>query len=69
MIETPDGKLSAGMRQLTGVYTQRFNRRHGRVGHVFQVRRSPRPTGRCERLGQRLVRQTSDRLAPDPSYA
>ena len=26
------------MRQLNGVYTQRFNRAHGRVGHVFQGR-------------------------------
>lgn len=38
MIETPDGNLSAGMRQLNGVYTQRFNRRHGRVGHILQGR-------------------------------
>lgn len=38
LIETPRGNLSAGMRQLNGVYTQRFNRRHGRVGHVFQGR-------------------------------
>jgi REP element-mobilizing transposase RayT len=38
LIETPDGNLSAGMRQLNGLYTQRFNRRHGRVGHVFQGR-------------------------------
>ncbi|MHB8167389.1 MAG: REP-associated tyrosine transposase [Sulfuricella sp.] len=38
IIETPDGNLSKGMRQLNGVYTQRFNRRHGRVGHVFQGR-------------------------------
>lgn len=38
MIETPDGNLAAGMRQLNGVYTQRFNRRHRRVGHVFQGR-------------------------------
>ena len=38
LIETPDANLSAGMRQLNGVYTQRFNRRHGRVGHVFQGR-------------------------------
>lgn len=36
--ETPEGNLSAGMRQLNGVYTQRFNRRHDRVGHVFQGR-------------------------------
>lgn len=38
LIETPEGNLSRGMRQLNGVYTQRFNRRHGRVGHVFQGR-------------------------------
>jgi REP element-mobilizing transposase RayT len=38
MIETPDGNLVAGMRQLNGVYTQRFNRRHRRVGYVFQGR-------------------------------
>jgi putative transposase len=38
LIETPDGNLSRGMRQLNGVYTQSFNRRHNRVGHVFQGR-------------------------------
>ena len=38
VIETPDGNLSKGMRQLNGVYTQTFNRRHRRVGHVFQGR-------------------------------
>lgn len=38
VIETPDANLSRGMRQINGVYTQRFNRRHGRVGHVFQGR-------------------------------
>lgn len=38
LIETPDSNLSKGMRQLNGVYTQRFNRRHKRVGHVFQGR-------------------------------
>lgn len=30
--------MSQGMRQLNGVYTQRFNRAHARVGHVFQGR-------------------------------
>jgi REP element-mobilizing transposase RayT len=38
VIETPDGNLSKGMRQLNGVYTMRFNRRHGSIGHVFQGR-------------------------------
>ena len=38
LVETPDGNLSQGMRQLNGVYTQHFNRQQGRVGHVFQGR-------------------------------
>ena len=38
LLETPDPNLSLGMRQLNGVYTQRFNRCHNRVGHVFQGR-------------------------------
>jgi REP element-mobilizing transposase RayT len=38
LIETPEANLSQGMRQLNGVYTQRFNRAHTRVGHVFQGR-------------------------------
>ena len=37
-VETPKADLSKGMRQLNGIYTQRFNRRHGRVGHFFQGR-------------------------------
>ena len=38
IVETPEGNLSAGMRQLNGVYTQWVNRQHQRVGHVFQGR-------------------------------
>ena len=38
LIETIDGNLSQGMRHLNGVYTQAFNRRHERVGHVLQGR-------------------------------
>ena len=38
LIETPEANVSQGMRQLNGVYTQRFNRAHARVGHVFQGR-------------------------------
>lgn len=38
VIETPDGNLSKGMRQLNGVYTQASNRRHRRTGHLFQGR-------------------------------
>jgi REP element-mobilizing transposase RayT len=38
LIETPDGNLAQGMRQLNGVFTQQSNRRHGRTGHLFQGR-------------------------------
>ena len=38
VLETPDPNLSQGMRQLNGVYTQQFNRRHALVGHLFQGR-------------------------------
>ncbi len=38
VVETVEGNLSAGMRQLNGVYTQWHNRTHGRVGHVFRGR-------------------------------
>jgi len=38
VVETAEANLSAGMRQLNGVYTQWHNRAHGHVGHVFQGR-------------------------------
>ncbi|MEO8341649.1 MAG: transposase [Nitrospirota bacterium] len=38
LIETPNPNLSLGMRQLNGRYTQMYNRRHERVGHLFQGR-------------------------------
>lgn len=38
LIETPDGNLSLGMRQLNGVYTQAYNKKRNRCGHLFQGR-------------------------------
>jgi len=38
LLATPQPNLSRGMKQLNGIYTQRFNRRHERVGHLFQGR-------------------------------
>ena len=38
LVETPDANLSQGMRQLNGVFTQSMNRKHHRVGHLFQGR-------------------------------
>ena len=38
LVETSGANLSLGMRQLNGVYTQRFNHAHRRDGHLFQGR-------------------------------
>jgi REP element-mobilizing transposase RayT len=37
-LETPNGHLSKIMRQLDGHYTQKFNKRHARVGPLMQGR-------------------------------
>jgi putative transposase len=38
LIQTLDGNLSKGMRQLNGVFTQTSDRRRRRAGHLFQDR-------------------------------
>ncbi len=38
LVETPKPNLSLGMQRINGEYTQAFNRRHRRVGHLFQGR-------------------------------
>jgi len=38
LVQTPDANLSKGMRQLNGIYTQNYNRRHRKTGHLFQGR-------------------------------
>jgi REP element-mobilizing transposase RayT len=38
VLQTRSANLSRLMRHLNGVYTQRFNRRHGLAGHLFQGR-------------------------------
>lgn len=38
VLHTRQANLSRLMRHLNGVYTQDFNRRHGKVGHLFQGR-------------------------------
>ncbi|MEO8166013.1 MAG: transposase [Betaproteobacteria bacterium] len=38
VLHTRHGNLSLLMRHINGVYTQTFNRRHDRVGHLFQGR-------------------------------
>ena len=49
LVETPEANLSRGMKLLNGVYTQYFNKRNRRSGHLFQGRykahgvKRPRP--------------------------
>jgi putative transposase len=38
LVRTPEGNISRCMRHLNGVYTQRFNRRHGIDGTLFRGR-------------------------------
>lgn len=38
MVETPEPNLALGMKLLNGCHTQKVNRRHARVGHLFQGR-------------------------------
>jgi putative transposase len=38
LVETPEANLSKGMHSLNGRYSQTFNRRHARAGHVLEGR-------------------------------
>src|SRR3954454_20748947 len=38
LLETPEPNLGRGMQRAHGTYARLFNRRHARVGHVFQGR-------------------------------
>ena len=38
LVETPAPTLGSGMCRVHGQYARAFNRRHGRVGHLFQGR-------------------------------
>lgn len=38
LVETLDANLSLGMRQLNGIYTQKYNKKNDLHGHIFQGR-------------------------------
>ena len=38
LLQTPDGNISRAMRHINGVYTQRYNRKHGVDGPLFRGR-------------------------------
>ena len=38
LLETPAANLSMAMKHLNAIYTQKFNKKHYRIGHLFQGR-------------------------------
>lgn len=38
LLETPEANLSLAMKHLNAIYTQKFNKKYGRSGHLFQGR-------------------------------
>ncbi len=64
LVQAPDGNLSKGMRQLNGVYTPDYNRRHNITGHLFQ--------GRYKSVlvdGDRYLLELSRYIVPNPVKA
>ena len=66
VIETPEANLSKGMRQLNGIYTQVYNRRHRSVGHVFQGRTKPSLFKRRATFWRFVATSSSIRSEPKP---
>jgi REP element-mobilizing transposase RayT len=57
LLETPEPNLSEGMRWLQGTYGNRYNRRHGLVGHVWQGRQRFERTA-CRAMMQQVAGNT-----------
>jgi putative transposase len=43
LVQVPDANLSVGMQELSSEYSRRWNRKHGRSGHLFRNRFTYRP--------------------------
>jgi len=50
LLETPEANLVSGMKWLQGTYTQRYNARHRKRGHLFQGRYRSVPVETAEGL-------------------
>jgi len=55
LLETPEANLVVGMKWFQGTYTQRFNRRHQRAGHLYQGRYKALPVAVEESAYFRVV--------------
>jgi len=66
LLETPEANLVAGMKWFQGTYSQRYNRRHGQSGHVFQGRYKAIPV---ETDDETYFRRVSDYIHLNPARA
>ena len=58
LLETPEPNLSAGMRVLLGTFSQAWNSRYQRRGHVFQGRYKAVPVAGERRITSKAWRTT-----------
>ena len=69
LIETPEANLSAGMRVLLGTFSQAWNSRHQRRGHVFQGRYKAVPVAGERATDPHYFKVVADYIHLNPARA
>jgi REP element-mobilizing transposase RayT len=69
LIDTPEPNLTAGMRVLMGTFSQGWNRRHMRRGHVFQGRYKAIPVSGDRAQDASYLKVVADYIHLNPARA
>jgi putative transposase len=69
LLETPEPNLSAGMRVLLGTFSQAWNSRHQRRGHVFQGRYKAVPVAGEAAADAHYFKSVADYIHLNPARA
>ena len=69
LLETPEANLSAGMRVLLGTFSQAWNRRYQRRGHVFQGRYKAVPVAGERAADAHYFKVVADYIHLNPARA
>jgi putative transposase len=69
LLETPEANLSAGMRVLLGTFSQAWNSRHQRRGHVFQGRYKSVPVAGEAAADAHYFKSVADYIHLNPARA
>ena len=69
LLETPEANLTAGMRVLMGSFSQGWNIRHGRRGHVFQGRYKAIPVSGKAAADGSYLKVVADYIHLNPARA